>query len=350
MVTGDFEAVGDAVTGAVIARAVEPDSGTTNADARSTCLNCGALLVGAHCHDCGQKAAVHRTLRSYGHDLLHGVFHFEGKVWTTLPMLALRPGELTRRYIHGERAKFVSPLALFLFSVFLMFAVFETVGGPVRNDGTGKSEFNVNTSTTKPDDRIDTLTRERARLVAQKKDPAKIDAELAEERNGRDFALQIRNTLAGKPSKLNAGLDLDTGSAAMDKSIAQAFQNPKLLLYKLQSSAYKFAWALIPLSLPFMWLMFAWRPHYKLYDHAVFVTYSISFVMLLLIAMAVFGALGIKSILLLAALPMHFFLQLKGTYLLTAFSAGWRTIALGFVASFVLVAFGLFLLALGLMG
>ena len=38
-------------------------------------------------------------------------------------MLAWRPGELTRRYIDGERARFVSPIALFLFSVFLMFAV-----------------------------------------------------------------------------------------------------------------------------------------------------------------------------------------------------------------------------------
>ena len=51
------------------------------------------------------------------------MFHFEGKIWRTLPMLAFQPGELTRRYIAGERARFVSPLALFLFSVFLMFAV-----------------------------------------------------------------------------------------------------------------------------------------------------------------------------------------------------------------------------------
>lgn len=28
----------------------------------------------------------------------------------------------TRRYVNGERARFVSPLALFLFTVFLMFA------------------------------------------------------------------------------------------------------------------------------------------------------------------------------------------------------------------------------------
>jgi hypothetical protein len=59
-----------------------------------------------------------------GHDILHGVFHFEGKMWRTLPELFFHPGRLTRRYIDGERAKFVSPMALYLFTVFLMFAVF----------------------------------------------------------------------------------------------------------------------------------------------------------------------------------------------------------------------------------
>ncbi|PMY00709.1 hypothetical protein C1Y22_37340, partial [Pseudomonas sp. MPR-R2A5] len=80
----------------------------------------GTSLQGDFCHACGQAGHVHRSLHSIGHDLLHGVFHFEGKIWRTLPMLAFHPGALTRRYIAGERERFVSPLALFLFSVFLM--------------------------------------------------------------------------------------------------------------------------------------------------------------------------------------------------------------------------------------
>ena len=90
--------------------------------AHGVCLNCGTALIGEFCHACGQNGHVHRTLGSIGHDLLHGVFHFEGKIWRTLPMLVAHPGSLTRRYIDGERARFVSPLALFLFFVFLMFA------------------------------------------------------------------------------------------------------------------------------------------------------------------------------------------------------------------------------------
>ena len=37
---------------------------------------------------CGQAAHIHKTLGAFFNDLLHGVFHFEGKIWRTLPLLA----------------------------------------------------------------------------------------------------------------------------------------------------------------------------------------------------------------------------------------------------------------------
>ena len=81
--------------------------------------------------------------RAFCHDLLHGVLHFEGKIWRTLPMLAWRPGELTRRYIDGERARFVSPIALFLFCVFLMFAVASLTGGSTEDRPTKQMKADV---------------------------------------------------------------------------------------------------------------------------------------------------------------------------------------------------------------
>ncbi|MGE3396325.1 MAG: DUF3667 domain-containing protein, partial [Sphingomonas sp.] len=122
------EGVGEAVTGGMIARTVEPQAGEAAAEGGVNCLNCGALLDGAYCRQCGQKAHVHRSVGAIAHDLVHGVLHLDGKFWRTLPMLAWRPGELTRRYAHGERAKFVSPMAMFLFSIFLMFAVLSIYG------------------------------------------------------------------------------------------------------------------------------------------------------------------------------------------------------------------------------
>src|SRR5215218_3145918 len=122
---GNLEALGDAVAGGMLGRAVEPmaGEGTEGHSHETNCLNCGAALTGPFCAECGQHAHVHRTLGAFFHDFLHGVLHFEGKIWRTLPLLAWKPGELTRRYVDGQRARFVSPIALFLFSVFLMFAV-----------------------------------------------------------------------------------------------------------------------------------------------------------------------------------------------------------------------------------
>ena len=122
---GEFEALGEAVTGGLLGRAVEPQAGEPGADGHThekNCLNCRAPLTGPFCSACGQKAHVHRSMRAFFQDFVQGLFNFEGKIWRTLPMLAWRPGEMTRRYIAGERARFISPIALYLFSVFLMFA------------------------------------------------------------------------------------------------------------------------------------------------------------------------------------------------------------------------------------
>src|SRR5688500_11165812 len=136
------EAAADIITGGVIARAIEPDAGSAHGDgAHGQCRNCGAALAGAYCATCGQPAHLHRTLSSLGHDILHGVFHFEGKVWQTIPELLFRPGRLTRRYIDGERAKFVSPMALYLFTVFLTFAVFSFTSSSWLSDAMDEAAY-----------------------------------------------------------------------------------------------------------------------------------------------------------------------------------------------------------------
>lgn len=139
---GQGEAAADVLTGGVVARAVEPAAGeAVGHDSHEKCRNCGATLTGAYCSSCGQAAHLHRSLVSLGHDILHGVFHFEGKIWRTIPELIFHPGRLTRRYIDGERAKFVSPMALYLFTVFLMFAVFSFTSSALLTapDGVGLS-------------------------------------------------------------------------------------------------------------------------------------------------------------------------------------------------------------------
>ncbi len=359
-----IEAAGDAMTGGLIARAIEPQAGedTPGADGfthEHACLNCHTTLAGGYCHNCGQHAHVHRTLGALAHDLLHGVFHFEGKVWRTIPMLFWNPGALTRRYIHGERAKFVSPLALFLFSVFLMFATFESIGGPVSINAPppGKEadaqtrKDTLRNTVVSLNDMLATLRAQRDKALKAGQPTADIDGKINE--TMEKLTVAARNVgLAGGFSidDIGGSAEIDSGSKELDKRIRDALKNPKLLVYKLQSSAYKFSWALIPLSLPFMWLMFAWKRAYKLYDHAVFVTYSITFVMLLLVAMALVAATGLDLSIAVLFVPVHFYWQLRTTYQLNATGALVRSVALVVVTTFVLIAFSALLLILGLSG
>ena len=371
-----FEGIGEAVTGGLAARAAEPDAAGANMERRdghtheTACLNCGTRLAGDYCHRCGQHAHVHRTLHAFGHDLLHGVLHLEGKLWRTLPRLMFRPGELTRRYIAGERARFVSPLAVFLFSVFLMFAVMSLLGSPLNmvdqaQRNTAAAEFAREVG--EIDARIVSLRRQRSAAAARGESTESLDSDLREAELARRILGRIKGDETsgaatagaadneGEETVTIGGKRVIGGGAEnrLNAAYLVAKQNPKLLIYKLQTNAYKFSWALIILSVPFMALLFLWRRR-PLYDHTVFVTYSIAAASILVIAGVVLILAGVPAgpVLVISTLflPWHMYRQLRGGYQLTRFSALWRTFLL---VNFATVALGLFsmgLLMLGVLG
>ena len=337
----DLEAIGDAATGAVLARAVEPRTGEA-ADGHThekNCLNCGAELTGDYCHACGQRAHVHRTLGAFWHDLLHGVLHFEGKIWRTLPMLVWRPGELTRRYIEGERAKFVSPMALFLFSAFLMFAV-ASFTGALSSAVHPPSAEDLNRSIAMQERELETAQRQRDADLRANRSTATADAKISELQ--QELAI-TRGIQAGNVDRI-AKTQINAPEW-LSEPIAKAAKNPDLLFYKLKTNAYKFSWMLIPLSVPFLWLLFPFSRRFRLYDHTVFVTYSLSFMTLLVVTAILIGVAGLPQIAGFAMLipPVHMYRQLKGAYGLTTGSALARTFLL---VAFSVVAISLFFLLL----
>jgi hypothetical protein len=279
---------------------------------------------------------------------MHGVLHLDGKLWETLPLLAFKPGHLTRRFIAGERAKFVSPMAMFLFTVFAMFAVFQMVGigapTDMANDLFGGQKDNpVQTEMRR---QMEALEKERATLPPKSPRRDQIDNEL------KGFNLVFAK--AGKPSdETDKVVSINTGIPWLDKNLLEKWQkNPGLMLYKLQANGYKFSWLLIPLSIPFVWVMFAWRRQYKAYDHAVFVTYSLSFMSLLFIVMSILSTIpdgaGWAALLFFVAVPLHVYKQLRHAYGLSRFSTLWRlTVLLLFSMQLVLM---MFLLILGVLG
>ncbi|WP_033075457.1 DUF3667 domain-containing protein [Sphingopyxis sp. MWB1] len=368
---GDIEAVGAAVTAGLAGRAVEAGHGEGRARPGGRCLNCGTLLTGPHCHYCGQKADLHRSFSAIGHDLVHAIFHFEGKIWNTLPLLAWRPGDLTRRYIHGERARFISPLALFLFAVFLTYIVLAMVG---PGGGIGEQiaraaaeQTRSNALTSSFEEAIDRIDK---RLAATGVPPAERDA-LVERRatlhKSADYLGMVPSMSDEERDKGPPVLDdptaqiltgaeflsrtkVDTGIPFIDKSLKKGVANPGLVIYKLQANAYKFAWALIPLSLPFMWMLYPFSRRFHTYDHFVFVTYSISFVLLLFVAvrlvnLTIFGQAA--TALAIMYIPFHMYRQLRGAYRSSRFGAFVRMNLLLYFSLFAAITFLLILLGMG---
>jgi hypothetical protein len=350
---GEFEAVGDAVTGGIIGRAIEPKAGELAADGHThetNCLNCGTALAGEFCHACGQHAHVHRTLTAFLHDLLHGVLHFEGKIWNTLPLLALKPGELTRRYIDGERAKFVSPMALFLFGVFLMFAVAGLTSGSSSDPAALQAASqDLSKEISKQEDRVTRLREERVEAAREGRPTAKLDAKIQE--NVQEIAIKrgMRSGIVRGDPQFNASEELPKW---LFVPVDKASKNPDLLFYKIKTHAYKFSWALIPISVPFVWLLFPFSRRFRLYDHTVFVTYSLGFMSLLVIVAALFSAVGLNALagFMFFVPPFHMYRQLKGTYDLTRSSAIWKTMLLMVFAAIALALFGSALVGLDLFG
>ncbi|RJY09299.1 DUF3667 domain-containing protein [Aurantiacibacter aquimixticola] len=349
-----FDGIGTASEGGLFARALEPDSGAKrpHPDQPDACRNCGTELTGAYCQACGQRGHLHRTIGAFVHELLHGALHFEGKFWRTLPMLVFRPGKLTRRYIDGERARFVSPMALFLFTVFLMFAIFQMLGitAPADLDRSG-----VDTARTAAVEALaearterDALAQEGSSEAAENLDDRidKLNDAIRQIDEGENYAFTGKggNTFS---QQINL-----TGIDFIDRGIVKKWRtNPSLMLYKLQANGYKFSWLLIPISIPFVWLLFAWKRRFKAYDHAIFVTYSISFVTLMFIvtsALVIIGPVGaVIAGFLPLVVPVHLYKQLRHAYGLSRFSAFWRLMVLSVFIWIVVILFLQVLLMLG---
>ena len=334
-----LDAVGDAVTGGLLARAVEPQAGEAG-DREHTheknCLNCGTKLAGAYCSACGQKAHVHRSVRGFMQDFVQGLFNFEGKIWRTLPMLALQPGIMTRRYIAGERARFISPVALYLFTVFAMFAVLNFTGALGSTNAGKNLKQGLQTEIAQSQAKLANLEVKRALAVKAKQDVADLDKQIAKRKE--DIA---DSQMALKGNFVQADAD-DQAPGWLRPFLDNIRENPDVVSMKVQDAASKYSWLLIPISVPFMWLLFPFRRRYNTYDHAVFVTYSLSFMMMLVIASGLLIEVGMSTLasFLFFVPPFHMYRHLKQSYELGRFSAIMRTMAL---VTFAFIAAALFI-------
>lgn len=398
--TGETEAAGALATAGVVAGAIE--GGDPGAPKEGGCANCGAVVSGRYCANCGQATHGNRSLSHMVADFLRNLFHLDTKLWRTVPMTLFRPGTLTRNYVFGRRARYISPLAMFLFSIFLMFFAFTFVEAPVEIGGTpeeqravlveglgearaelAEAERELTAAQAAPAPADGTPPGLEVRLAQQAVSLARAEVERREQTIARIDAFIARRDAAAAGQPVEPLPDDDgaqniswesgetwqdglrrlaqsddfvvvQGMPELNERVRRKFENPDFALYQIQEAASKFAFLLAPLSLPFIALLFLWKRGVTLYDHIVYALYALAFAALLFCVVVAVGqstwTRWLVGWLILLGLPVHTFFHLKGAYKLGWWSALWRTFFMLFFATIIASVFVMLVVILGLAG
>lgn len=130
------------------------------------CLNCGTSITDRYCTHCGQENIEPKE--SLWHLFIHffeDITHFDGKFFSTIKLLLLKPGFLTEAYMKGKRASYLNPIRMYLFVSFLLFLVEFSLPNLItthtsEHNNADRIQLHNDSNTVHNDDRpIDTIAR-----------------------------------------------------------------------------------------------------------------------------------------------------------------------------------------------
>lgn len=110
---------------AIAARPAVAGAAQPSAAGATSCANCGALLTGSYCSECGQRhqdQPVHH-FRHFISEAVEDLTHADSRLWQTLIALLFRPGFLTREFLDGRRVRYLPPLRLYLVVSVIFFII-----------------------------------------------------------------------------------------------------------------------------------------------------------------------------------------------------------------------------------
>lgn len=169
------------------------------------CLNCSTRLRGQYCGSCGQRSqsrliSIWQLLREAFGDLLE----LDSRLWKTLIPLLIRPGQLTRDYLEGRRARYMPPFRTYLVLSVIFFVVvffdpqkdlsffFEPAPPPTAEEIAQQEEAQRIKAEQKQVE-IDAAVEKLKELEAAGKIDEKVRAELEDNRNGLTISFSDNN-------------------------------------------------------------------------------------------------------------------------------------------------------------
>lgn len=130
-------------------RLSEPAGPWPAPDKSGRCLNCDAELSGPFCAQCGQRdVPPYPSVRELAIDAVSEFSGWDGRLLATTRALLLRPGSLTLEFLEGRRARYISPLRLYLSASVIYFLLSAAAPKISLNGGRSFSGLNVGVTTT----------------------------------------------------------------------------------------------------------------------------------------------------------------------------------------------------------
>jgi len=273
---------------------------SVHCDDNAVCLNCGAMLCGAWCHQCGQKAGPqHRSLLHLGTELFETLTHADSRFWRTLTRLVWRPALLTRDYLEGRRAREIPPLRLFLVMLFLLFS-------------------------------IGSLTHE------------KVDFAPLHDKAGAQINLNIDAVAIPDHPQVTQWLR---------RHLHQAFDHPDEVMMVVHEWSERFTILMLPVAGCLLWLLYLVPRRVSLYDHMIVSIHSLCFTSLVIMTLFLLQRVSTTfTSWLLLLLPIHLFVHMRGVYRSSVFGTLVRMalLAMGSVVAVLVLLLGLAALGLQL--
>lgn len=366
-------------------------------DKGKPCANCGAPLEGPYCYACGQNSDTrHRSILHLIWEAIEGMFHLDGRLARTLPLLFFKPGVLAKDLMEGRIARHAPPFRTFLVALLLfIFAAEHAIHG-IQHEMEHAWETRAEAMKT-PEGRLAEAIRRRAeagqnRTEGLKEAAETRDEDLKDKDIGRAKALagyaeavkrvetryaramaradQIERDpkaaaqAAAEPSIsmgeaaagqiLSISVDAPTAEASgshaepkggkewFKNQLAKAIKNPNFYFLILFGWAHRLAVLLLPILGLSLALVYVNRRQYFIYDHLLvatnllsfaFLTYALGFVLPPAIAGYWFVALMIWT-------PINLFQTLRGGYGSTVIGAVFKTFVVWTVS---VVAFAILL-------
>ena len=98
------------------------------------CMNCGTVLHGPYCSNCGQKVTdLNQSFWSFLMEYLANTFQLDTRLLPTLKEMVIHPGRLTQEFFKGKINSYVHPLKMNMFMLVIVIAIVALFMRPSTN-------------------------------------------------------------------------------------------------------------------------------------------------------------------------------------------------------------------------